>query len=86
LTRTTSDLFVSGLFEGVAMLQPKTHFEQVPLETVRKIVAEQILREIASQQDQETRAKSLQLALSRAREPLLASSRSFSHGEIYRQS
>jgi hypothetical protein len=30
------------------MLKPKTHFEQVPLETVRKMVKEQIQREVAN--------------------------------------
>jgi CRP-like cAMP-binding protein len=37
------------------MLKTKTHFEQVPLETVRKIVEEQILRETTTEQNQGTR-------------------------------
>src|ERR1700687_436679 len=37
------------------MLNAKTHFEQVPLEIVRKIVEEKIQRETAREQDQETR-------------------------------
>jgi hypothetical protein len=36
------------------MLKPKTHFEQVPLEIVRKIVEEQIRRETAREQAQGT--------------------------------
>jgi hypothetical protein len=35
------------------MLKTKTHFEQVPLETVRRIVEEKIQREATSEQDQE---------------------------------
>ena len=31
------------------MLQPKTHFEQIPLQTVKRIVEEQIRREEAAQ-------------------------------------
>jgi hypothetical protein len=42
------------------MLEPKTHFEQIPLETVRKIVEEQIQREIAAEQDQGTEEMTLQ--------------------------
>jgi hypothetical protein len=40
------------------MLEPKTHFEQIPLEIVRKIVEGQIRRETAAEQDQETKSKS----------------------------
>jgi hypothetical protein len=50
------------------MLQPKTHFEQVPLEIVRKIVAEQIRRETATQQVQGTKAEALEEDLSGAQE------------------
>jgi hypothetical protein len=42
------------------MLEPKTYYEQVPLETVRKIVEEQIRREITIEQDQETEKKRLE--------------------------
>jgi hypothetical protein len=34
------------------MLRLKTHFEQVPLEVIRKIVEEQIRREATTEQDQ----------------------------------
>jgi hypothetical protein len=34
------------------MLKPKTHFEQVPLETVKKIVEEQIRRETTIERSQ----------------------------------
>jgi cobalamin biosynthesis protein CobD/CbiB len=34
------------------MLERKTHFEQVPLETVRKIVEEQVRRETSAKQKQ----------------------------------
>jgi hypothetical protein len=42
------------------MLQPKTHFEQVPLEIVRKIVEEQIQREAMTEQTQGTKKKTLE--------------------------
>jgi hypothetical protein len=35
------------------MRRPKTHFEQVPLETVRKIIEEQNRRETTAEQTQE---------------------------------
>jgi len=35
------------------MLKSKTHFEQVPLEAVRKIVEEQAVKEITIKQDSE---------------------------------
>jgi hypothetical protein len=41
------------------MLIPKTHFEQVSLAIVRKIVEEQIQEESATKQDQEAKKKSL---------------------------
>jgi L-cysteine desulfidase len=37
------------------MFKPKTHFEQVPLEVVRKIVEGQIRQETAIEQDQGTK-------------------------------
>jgi hypothetical protein len=42
------------------MFKPKTHFEQVPLEIVRKIVEEQIRRETATEQDQGTKRRTLE--------------------------
>lgn len=42
------------------MFEAKTHYEQVPLDIVRKIVEEQILREIAIRQGQETRNRELE--------------------------
>lgn len=42
------------------MLEPKTHFEQVSLETVRKIVEEQIRRETTARQAQGTKKKTLE--------------------------
>jgi hypothetical protein len=41
------------------MLIPKTHFEQVSLAIVRKIVEEQIQEESATKQDQEAKKNSL---------------------------
>jgi len=63
------------------MLKPRTHFEQVPLETVRKIVEEQIRREITTKQDQETRKKMLENDLLAAQEQSTASPRTYSQVE-----
>jgi hypothetical protein len=49
------------------MLQPKTHFEQVPLELVRKILEEQIQRESATEWTQGTKKKTLEENLLGAR-------------------
>jgi hypothetical protein len=42
------------------MLEAKTHYEQVPLDIVRKIVEEQILREAAIRQGQGTKNRKLE--------------------------
>jgi hypothetical protein len=42
------------------MLASKTHFEQIPLELVRKIVEEQIRREKTTEQDQGTGKRTLE--------------------------
>lgn len=42
------------------MLKPKTHFEQVPLTMVRKIVVGQVRREIRAKQDELSRKKKLE--------------------------
>ena len=52
------------------MLEPRTHFEQIPLEMVRKIVEEQIEREIAAEQAQGTEERTSQ------EDPLWAQERS----------
>jgi len=49
------------------MLEPKTHFEQVPLEIVRMIVEEQIQSEKAAKQNQSTNKKTLEEELLEAR-------------------
>ncbi len=41
------------------MLQRKTHYEQVPLETVRKIVEEQVRQELTIEDNQGTGKKTL---------------------------
>ncbi len=60
------------------MLISKTHFEQVPLEIVRKIVAEQILQETALELDRETRKKALEERLVAAQEQAMTKSRTHS--------
>ena len=59
------------------MLEPKTHFEQVPLEIVRKIVEEQIRQETGAKQAQGTKKETLEEDLRGARERSMASSRTF---------
>jgi|SoimicMinimDraft_17_1059745.scaffolds.fasta_scaffold406392_1 hypothetical protein len=45
----TSGLLAFGCAERAAMFRPKTHFEQIPLEMVRKIVEEQVRQEEAAE-------------------------------------
>jgi len=54
LTRITSGLLASRSLEEVSMLKARTHFEQVPLEVVRKIIEEQLRREKTVGQSQVT--------------------------------
>jgi uncharacterized protein YheU (UPF0270 family) len=64
------------------MLEPRTHFEQIPLETVRKIVEEQIQRETAAEQDPGTKEMTLQEDLLRAQEQSMTSSRTIPRLEV----
>jgi hypothetical protein len=64
------------------MLQPKTHFEQVPMEVVRKIVEEQIRREIETEQDQGIKKKTLEEDLLDAEEQSMKRSHSVSQKEL----
>ena len=64
------------------MLQPKTHFEQVPMEVVRKIVEEQIRREIETEHDQGIKKKTLEEDLLDAQEQSMKRSRSVSQKEL----
>jgi len=68
------------------MLEPRTHFEQVPLEIVRKIVEEQIQREKTAKQNQSTNKKTLEEELLEAQEQSMAKSLTFSEVELWRQS
>jgi len=67
------------------MLQLKTHFEQVPLETVRKIVAEQIQREQAAELARETNQNMQKEALVEVPESQMTSLREFPEAEVYKQ-
>jgi hypothetical protein len=64
------------------MLEPKTHFEQVPMEVVRKIVEEQIRREITTEQDQGIKKKTLEEDLLETQEQSMAKPRTFSPREL----
>jgi len=57
------------------MLKSKTHFEQVPLETVRKIVQEQIQREAMN--DDGTNEETVDRALAAVEEPSMAGAPNF---------
>jgi len=63
------------------MLQPKTHFEQVPIEVVRKIVEEQIRGEITTEQDRGIKKKTLEEDLLETQEQPIAMARRFSPRE-----
>ena len=60
------------------MLQTKTHFEQVPIEIVRRIVEEQIRQEGVVKPNRDTAPKSLELEVWDAPEHSVAKSRTFS--------
>ena len=57
------------------MLKCRTHFEQVPLETVRKIVREQIQREAMN--DDGINDEMLEKALAAVEEPCMADAANF---------
>jgi hypothetical protein len=63
------------------MFKTRTHFEQVPLETVRKIIEEQIRRETTTNEDQGTQKKTLEEGQLGAQEDSTASSLTFSQVE-----
>jgi hypothetical protein len=48
------------------MLEAKTHFEQIPLEIVRKIVEEQVRKEVTIEDNQETGKKTPEEVILRA--------------------
>jgi hypothetical protein len=57
LTRIASGLLVSRHSEAIQMAKPKTHFEQVPLEIIKKIVEEEIPPEAIIKQDRSSSNK-----------------------------
>jgi hypothetical protein len=67
------------------MLEPKTHFEQVPLQVVRKIVEEQFQRETTAEQDREIKKRTLEEDLWGAQEQSMAGPRRFSPVELLEQ-
>jgi hypothetical protein len=64
------------------MVQPKTHFGQVSLDVVKKIVEEQIRRETAIEQDQGSNGKTMEEELLEAQEQSMARPRTFSQEEV----
>lgn len=61
------------------MLNPKTYFEQVPLETVRKMMEEQSRQETAAVQAQAAQKRILEEDLSRTPEQHRVSFHAISH-------
>jgi hypothetical protein len=66
----TLGLVASRCFEGVAMVKPRTHFEQVPLEVVKKIVEEKAEREQTAERRRAIKTKKLEGALRDSSESL----------------
>jgi hypothetical protein len=64
------------------MLMSKTHFEQVPLELVRKIVEEQIRREQAAEQARGTKQETQEEVLVEEQEQSTTSLRGFLQLEV----
>lgn len=63
------------------MLWSRTHYEQVPMEIVRKILEEQIRREPTIEQDQETKKKTLVEDLTGEQQQAVGDSGGFSERE-----
>jgi hypothetical protein len=63
------------------MFEPTTHFEQVSLEIVRKILEDQIRRETTTEQDQGTTQRTLEDLFGAQEQPKVRS-RVFSHAEV----
>jgi hypothetical protein len=57
MTRTISSLLASTCSEGAAMPKVKTHFEQVPLEQIKSLVDEQLLKTATEKQPGEITGK-----------------------------
>ena len=68
------------------MLEPRTHFEQVPLEIVRKIVAVQMQRELEAAQTQGSKEKTSEEGLLRLQEQSIAMTGRISRVEAQKQS
>jgi hypothetical protein len=63
------------------MLKPRTHYEQIPLAAVRKIVEEQAARELTTEHDPVTGKKKLEQDLWAAQVQSTASFRTYSKVE-----
>lgn len=63
------------------MLWLKTHYDQVPIEVVRKIVEQQMLRDPTIEPEQEIRKKTLDEDLLTEQQQTVLGSRAFSERE-----
>jgi (2Fe-2S) ferredoxin len=68
------------------MLQPRTHYEQVSMEIVRRIVEKQIQRDSIIEEDQEIRNETLGEHLIGKQQQTAADSGAFFEREITRKS
>jgi hypothetical protein len=64
------------------MLKPRTHFEQVPLEIVKKIVEQEISTETVTERDPEARRQKVEEDLLGTKKKFSASSRGSSQREV----
>ncbi len=64
------------------MAKPRTHFEQVPLEIVKKIVAEEIPPDATTERDPEANRKKVEKDLLGTKKKFAASSRTSSQLEL----
>jgi hypothetical protein len=82
LTRIASGLLASRWSGVIPMPKQRTHFEQIPLEAVRKIVEDQLSEEITAKPDRVTSKKNLAKDLLAAPKRLAASFRRYSKVEL----
>ena len=67
------------------MLQSRTHYEQVPMEIVRRIVEQQVRRDSKIKEDQETSKKNLKEDLIGDQQQAVAGSGAFSERKALRK-
>jgi hypothetical protein len=84
LTRIGSPLLALRCSEAIQMAKPKTHFEQVPLEIIKKIIGEEIPPEVIIKPDPATNNKKPKKSLLPVAEQSKASGHTPSQMELTR--